>query len=64
MPLGNQGIMEGVSRRQNGTHGPTTDSRDVPLYHPLTVFTDGSTSAGTKDGGAGEIVVVVVVNEI
>ncbi len=44
MPLGGQGTMEGVSRTIRRLDGQ------------LTVYTDGSVSAGTKDGGAGVIV--------
>ncbi len=57
MPLGNQGTMEGVFRRQTDTHGPPTCIQTIRLLDgQLTVDTDGSASAGTKDGGAGVIV--------
>ncbi len=52
--------MEGVSRRQTGTHGPPTDQTFLQTFRflggQLTVYTDGSATAGTKDGGAGVIV--------
>ncbi len=61
MPLDNQGTMEGVSRRKTGTHEPPPTAETCLqtirlLDGQLTIYTDGSTSAGTKDGGAGVIV--------
>ncbi len=61
MSLGNQGTMEGVSRRQTGTHGPRPTAETCLqtirlLDSQLTVYTDGSASAGTKVDGAGVIV--------
>ncbi len=61
MPLGHQGTIEGVFRRQTAPTGPppTTETCLQTIYllaGQLTVYTDGSATAGTKDGGAGVIV--------
>ncbi len=52
--------MEGVSRKQTGTHRSTTAETCLQtirlLAGQLTFYSDGSASAGTKNGGAGVIV--------
>ncbi len=42
--------MEGVSRRQIGTHRPTTDSRDVLSNHPSEGQRGGVAGAGNHKG--------------
>ncbi len=60
MLLGTQGTMGGVTRRQTGTHGPSTAEKYLQTIHllagQLTVYTDGSATAATKQGGAEVIV--------
>ncbi len=52
--------MEGVTRKQTGTHGPSTAETYLQtirhLAGQLTVYTDGSATAGTKHVGAEVIV--------
>ncbi len=57
MPLGNQGTVEG---KLAPTDPPPTAETCLQIIHllasQLTVYTDASVTAGTKDGGAGVIV--------
>ncbi len=53
--------MGGVFRRQIGTHGPPPTAETclqniLLLGGQLTVYTEGSVTAGTRNGGAEDIV--------